>query len=73
MGMRFINSLFVIWLHLRFGVGQTSIGPVYTLSYLLSATMVWVASTFARRFGSVRTVVISRRMAASLMVVIALS
>lgn len=72
-GMGFINSLFVVWLHLRFGVGQTSIGPVYTLSYLLSAAMVWGASIFARRFGSVRTVVISRLMAASLMVAIALS
>ncbi len=72
-GMGFINSLFVIWLHLRFGVGQTSIGPVYTVSYLLSAAMVWGASVFAKRFGSVRTVVISRLMAASLMVAIALS
>ncbi len=72
-GISFVNSLFVVWLHLRFGVGQESIGPVFTASYLLSAGSVWVASAMAGRMGSVRTIVITRIVAAALMVATALS
>ncbi len=72
-GISFVNSLFVIWLHLRFGVGQESIGPVFTASYLLSAASVWVASAMAGKMGSVRTIVATRVLAALLMVATALS
>lgn len=72
-GIGFINSLFVVWLHLRFGVGQAAIGPVFAVSYLLSAATVWSASLFAARFGSVKTIVISRFIAAALMAAVALS
>ncbi len=72
-GISFVNSLFVIWLHLRFGVGQGYIGPVFTASYLLSAASVWLASIMANRIGSVRTIVSTRIIAALLMVATALS
>ena len=72
-GVGFVNSLFVVWLHLRFGVGSASIGPVFAASYLLSAASVWGASAFAGRVGSVRTIVITRIGAALLMVATALS
>ena len=66
-GVGFVNSLFVVWLHLRFGVGASVIGPVFTASYLLSAASVWGASAMAGRFGSVRTIVATRLLAAGLM------
>ena len=72
-GISFVNSLFVVWLHLRFGAGQASIGPVFTASYLLSAASVWVASAMAGKLGSVRTIVLTRFLAAILMVATALS
>lgn len=72
-GIGFVNSLFVVWLHLRFGVGQASIGPVFTASYLLSAGSVWIASAMAGRVGSVRTIVVTRFVAAGLMLATALS
>lgn len=72
-GVSFVNSLFVVWLHLRFGVGQESIGPVFSASYLLSAGSVWIASVMAGRIGSVRTIVLTRLVAAGFMVATALS
>lgn len=72
-GISFVNSLFVIWLHLRFGVGQESIGPVMTASYLLSAGSVWIASLMAGRMGSVGTIVATRFIAAGFMIATALS
>lgn len=72
-GVGFVNSLFVVWLHLRFGVGAASIGPVFAASYLLSAASVWGASAMAGKVGSVRTIVITRFGAALLMVATALS
>lgn len=72
-GISFVNSLFVVWLHLRFGVGQESIGPVMTASYLLSAGSVWIASLMAGKMGSVGTIVMTRVIAACLMVATALS
>ncbi len=72
-GVSFVNSLFVVWLHLRYGVGQESIGPVFTASYLLSAGTIWIASAMAGRVGSVRTIVVTRFVAAGLTVATALS
>lgn len=72
-GVGFVNSLFVVWLHLRFGVGSASIGPVFAASYLLSAASVWGTSALAGRVGSVRTIVITRIGAALLMIATALS
>ena len=66
-GVGFVNSLFVVWLHLRFGVGAAAIGPVFAASYLLSAAGVWGASALAGRIGSVRTIVVTRLVAAGLM------
>lgn len=66
-GVAFVNSLFVVWLHLRFHVGSGAIGPVFTASYLLSAASVWGASAMAGRIGSVRTIVATRLGAACLM------
>ncbi len=72
-GISFVNSLFVVWLHLRFGVGQGYIGPVFTASYLLSAASVWLASIMANRIGSVRTIVSTRILAALFMIATAVS
>lgn len=72
-GVSFINSLFVVWLHLRFHVGSGAIGPVFTASYLLSALSMWGASAIAGRIGSVRTIVLTRIGAAALMAGTALS
>lgn len=72
-GVGFVNSLFVVWLHLRFGVGSASIGPVFAASYLLSAASVWGASAMAGKVGSVKTIVLTRVGAAVLMVATALS
>lgn len=66
-GVAFINSLFVVWLHLRFGATASSIGPVFTISYLLSAASIVGAGALARRAGSVRTIVAARVAAAGLM------
>jgi MFS family permease len=67
LGVGFVNSLFVVWLHLRFHASAAAIGPVFALSYLLSALSIFAAGAVARRAGSVRTIVAARVLAAGLM------
>lgn len=52
-----IQSLLVLWLHLRFGLGPTALGVVFFLAGLLAAASLLVAGPLAQRIGLVKTMV----------------
>lgn len=72
-GLGFINSLFVVWIHLRYHVGASAIGPLFTVSFLLSAASISIASATAGRIGSVKTIVVTRLLAVVFTIATALS
>ena len=67
-GLGFIgSSLFVIWLYLRFHLSADVIGPVFAVSYFISALTILAAPMLAREIGSVRSIISTRIIAASLL------
>ncbi len=73
-GMGFMgSSLFVIWLNLRYHLGADVIGPVFALSYFLSALTILGAPALARQIGSVRSIIATRIAAAGLLAAIVLA
>jgi len=52
-----IQSLLVLWLHLRFGMGPTALGIVFFAASLLAAASLLVAGPLAQRVGLVKTMV----------------
>lgn len=73
LGVGLVSSMLVVWFYLRFGVGAEAIGPMLTASYLLSAISFFPATAIARRIGSVRAIVTTRVIAASLVLLMALA
>jgi MFS family permease len=52
-----IQSLLVLWLHLRFGLGPAALGAVFFLSSTLAATSLLIAGPLAQRIGLIKTMV----------------
>ncbi len=72
-GFGFIGGLLPYWLYLRFGVSPMLIGPVIGISSLLTAfTSLWIAP-FARRFGEVNIISVSRLLGVLFTVLLAFS
>lgn len=73
MGSGFVNALLVVWLHRRFGVGASVIGPILAVSFLAQAAAAWFSAHVARRYGAIPTIVASRAGGALLMAAIGLA
>lgn len=52
-----IQSLLVLWLHLRFGTGPATMGIVFSLASLLAAASLSVAGSLAQKAGLIKTMV----------------
>jgi MFS family permease len=52
-----IQSLLVLWLHLRFGLGPTTLAVVFFAASVLAAASLLAAGPLAQRLGLVRTMV----------------
>jgi len=52
-----IQSLLVLWLHLRFGTGPATLGVVFFLSSALAAASLLIAGPLAQRIGLIKTMV----------------
>ncbi|SEO45452.1 Predicted arabinose efflux permease, MFS family [Actinacidiphila rubida] len=52
-----IQSLLVLWLHLRFGLGPTPLAVVFFAASILAATSLLAAGPLAQRLGLVKTMV----------------
>jgi MFS family permease len=59
-GFGFIAGLIPYWLHVRYGVSPGAIGPVMTVSSLLTALFSLIAVRLAARFGDVQLITGSR-------------
>ena len=68
-----VGTMLVVWFYERFHVGAASIGPMLTVSYVLTALSFIGAAAIARRFGSVHLIVISRFAVAAVVVLMALA
>ncbi len=70
-GSGMVGTMLVVWFNVRFHVGAASIGPMLTISYVLTALSFFAAAAVARRIGSVRLIVMSRLMVAAVVVAMA--
>jgi MFS family permease len=52
-----IQSLLVLWLHLRFGLGPATLGVVFFLAGILAAVSLLMAGPLAQRIGLIKTMV----------------
>jgi len=52
-----IQSLLVLWLHLRFGLGPTTLAVIFFAASILAAASLLVAGPLAQRLGLVKTMV----------------
>jgi MFS family permease len=53
------QSLLVLWLHLRFGLGPTTLAVIFFTASILAATSLLVAGPLAQRLGLVKTMVLT--------------
>jgi MFS family permease len=67
-----LGPVLVYWFHVRFGATVAQLGTLYFLANVLAAPSNLMAGRVARRFGTVRAVVILRTIAVVLMAVMAL-
>jgi MFS family permease len=65
-----IQSLLVLWLHLRFGAGPTTLGVVFFLCSALAATSLLIAGPLAQRIGLIKTMVLTH-LPADIMLILA--
>jgi len=54
-----IQSLLVLWLHLRFGLSPTTLAVIFFAASILAATSLLVAGPLAERLGLVKTMVLT--------------
>ncbi len=62
------SPLLIYWFKLRFGVGPGSIGPVFALTFLLTAASCLWTGKLTERFGIVRSVVVMRLAAVGMLI-----
>ncbi|WP_201024923.1 MFS transporter [Ferroacidibacillus organovorans] len=60
LGVGVIAPLFPYWFNVRFGVGPEAIGPVYALTFFLTAASSLLVGRLSRTYGLMRAVVIPR-------------
>jgi MFS family permease len=66
------SPLLVYWFKLRFGAGPAAIGPVFALTFLLTAASSLWTGKLTERFGIVRAVVVVRLAAVGMLVLMPL-
>jgi MFS family permease len=68
-----LGPVLVYWFHVRFGATAAELGTLYFLANVLAAPSNLMAAPVARRFGTVRAVVMLRTIAVTLMAIMALA
>lgn len=72
-GFGFLGPLLIYWFHVRFGVGSTEMGVLYTIVNLAGAIPYLTAHRLTNRLGAVKTVVTTRSLAVLLLLSMALA
>lgn len=73
LGIGLVGPLIAYWFDIRFGVGPGAIGPVFFVTFLLTAVASLVTGALTRRFGLVRSVVAGRGIGVGLLVTLPLA
>lgn len=68
-----IQSLLVLWLHLRFGLDPTTLAVIFFAASILAATSLLVAGPLAQRLGLVKTMVFTHLPADAMLALAALA
>lgn len=70
LGVALIAPLLPYWFNLKFGVGPSSIGPVYALTFFLTGFSALFISRFSDRIGLIRSIVLPRILGVAMLLAI---
>jgi MFS family permease len=70
LGVGLVAPLLPYWFNLKFGVGPTSIGPVYALTFFLTGISSLIVGRVSEQIGLVRSIILPRILGVMLLVAI---